>query len=508
VASLIGVHLRETTALLAVFAEMSDDEALRTRARRELERRSHSLPPWLARLSETEAYRTAELTHILPDGDDVFVGARLSTGHDLTALIYIDYNLGNVVKDAFVLDVPIGDVLAKMETAGGDPDIHVADIDPASARARITEAIDNGALTFPPFETDTWPISRPLVEWITRMLADGGTGWEPPEWSSEALHELTERFFTSPLGASLDDRDHRSLLETLLWFGTDYGSCDPLHWSAVRVELLLADWLPRKVVAGVTYLSKAPGLLRAWIRFCHEEQGIRADLTEETLAAVDKWQPVFMQAIRTPRPQGVDALLVAAGVRSPEGPWTDPFEDEFDLAGHMLDTLARQVGGFEALDSLNDQPLPDEAFSWEGIPDDIRSMVGEIVAWCDRFCDESLDVEYRTACRRLLARVAAGDPAVFRRRGRAESAAAAVCWIVGKANSLFRTSGMLVKDLAAYFGLPGGGVSQRATTLLRAGGFETEQYGGMVLGSPDYLVSARRRRIIDSRDRYREMGAE
>jgi hypothetical protein len=82
-----------------------------------------------------------------------------------------------------------------------------------------------------------------------------------------------------------------------------------------------------------------------------------------------------------------------------------------------------------------------------------------------------------------------------------------VCWVAGKANNLFsrRAGGMLVKDLMGHFGLHQGGVSQRATTLLRAGGFRTDHYGGMDLSSPEYLVSSRRRRILDQRDRYRAM---
>jgi hypothetical protein len=61
---------------------------------------------------------------------------------------------------------------------------------------------------------------------------------------------------------------------------------------------------------------------------------------------------------------------------------------------------------------------------------------------------------------------------------------------------------MLVKDLMSHFELPHGSVSQRAVVLLRAAGFETGQYAGMDLGSGNYLTSARRRRIIQLRDRY------
>jgi hypothetical protein len=36
-------------------------------------------------------------------------------------------------------------------------------------------------MTFPPCETDTWPPCRPLVEWMTSLLPDGGTGLWVPE---------------------------------------------------------------------------------------------------------------------------------------------------------------------------------------------------------------------------------------------------------------------------------------------------------------------------------------
>ena len=116
-----------------------------------------------------------------------------------------------------------------------------------------------------------------------------------------------------------------------------------------------------------------------------------------------------------------------------------------------------------------------------------------------------LDVEYRTACRRLLARAAAGDPAVFRRRASSATAAAAICWIVGKDNDLFSSvgGGMLVKDLMAHFGLAQGGVSQRADTLMKAAGFDPyARRWDLRLGSPELLVSQRRRRMIELRDEY------
>jgi len=507
VESLLATNLRETTALLAAFAEMTSDEVLAVRIRRELVARDDALPPWLERLGEVEAYRAVEMVHVLGDGDNVMLGARFPTGDEVAVVVYIDHNLGTVVKDAFVVPESLAELIELMrEKSGDDPDTVWDDIEPADARARITEAITVGAMTVPRFETDTWPACRPFVEWVSRLLPSGGRGYVRPEWDDAAHQALADRFLASPFAAGLDD-DHVELLEQVLWFATGYGPGDPLRWSPVAVELLLADWIPRKIVADVAHLSKAPDVLRAFVRFCHAERGIRPVLTDQTLAAVDRFEPDYQRTIRSPRPQGPTALLAAMGLLDPGGPWTIPDDDPLDHRELMLDTLRRAVGGEAPLAALDDRPLPEEEFCWDGVPGDVHELVGQVVALCDRCCEEKLDGEYRTACRRFLSRVASGDPGVFRRRGRADTAAAAVCWIVGKANDLFSPAGagMRVKDLMAHFGLQQGSVSQRATTLLRAGGFSTDHYRGVDLGSPELLVSSCRRSILERRDRYQSM---
>ncbi|HKI41275.1 MAG TPA: DUF6398 domain-containing protein [Mycobacterium sp.] len=506
VRTFLDVPAPETSALLAVIAEMAgDDDVLRARIRRELAARPKVEPAWLAKLSETSTYRAVRMSHVLGDGDNVMLGARLPGGHELTCLVYIDHNLGTLVKDAFVVPEAIASMVAKFKRVTKDPDTRWDDISLADARAWVDAAIELAAITFPPLETETWPACRALVEWITRGLPEGGTGYQRPQWDSAELARLTDRFFGSPYGARLDDPDHRGLLESLLWYGTDYGPGDPLRWSPVKVEILLDDWIPRKIVAPAEYLAKAPDLLRAFIRFAHAEVELRSDLTDETLATIDDWEPRYQQTIRSPRPQGPAALLAALGVDTedmadmPVGP-----EEPENFEQSMLDWLALDVGDRIQLDRLDDTPLPDEPFRWDGIPDDVTARVHVVLALTDRCCEEILDVEYRTACRRVLARVASREPEVFRRKGRAETAAAALVWTVGKANDLFehRTDGMQVRDLVSHFGLGQGSVSQRAATMLRAGGFHDDTYN-VRLGSPDYLVAARRRRIIRIRNRYR-----
>jgi len=496
VESFVGTPYAETTAALTAIKALVTDEVLAARIGRELEGRRHPLPDWLTGLDRTRLDSDVWfMTHVLGDGDDYLLGATLPSGESLSALVYVDHNMGTVVKDAFVVPEPLEDLAIKMGTLIEDPDQSLTRTDPATARAAIEAAINSGSRLYPPLTSDSWPMCRPLVEWMLRMLPTGGVALEWKEWSPEETAAVAAEFFASPFGADVDTEDERSLLESVLWFCTDYAPGDPWRWSPVTVEMLLADWFPRKVIAEPAYLSKLPDLVRAYIRYCHERNGIRADLTAETLAAVDQYEPEYLQLIRSDRQTAMaglaEALLETERVKGLSGSeWT-------------LEYLARDVGGVDALMALDDVPLPDEEFDWVGIPEGIRPTVQAILDQCDGCADALFDVEHRTAMRRFLARAARNDPKVFARKGSPVRGAAAVAWVITTGN---RTAGvwssdMRAKDLLAHFGITGS-VSDRAGTLMRAAGMPTGYATSSIeLGDPGLFVSARRRKLIESRDR-------
>jgi hypothetical protein len=203
IASFVDVDLPETTALLVAIGEMCGDDVLRARIRREVASRAHPLPDWLAHLDETQPYRTLEMVHVLRDGDNINIGVRLPSGRELSMVVYIDHNLGTLVKDAFVIPEPLDKLIEFIRAKSDDPDTTWNNLDPADARARIVAAIDRAAITFPPFETDTWPSCRPLVEWIVGRLPEGGRGYERPEWDDRATRALADRSMQSPFAAGL-----------------------------------------------------------------------------------------------------------------------------------------------------------------------------------------------------------------------------------------------------------------------------------------------------------------
>lgn len=336
---------------------------------------------------------------------------------------------------------------------------------------------------------------RPLVEWMVRMLPAGGEAPEPKEWTEEETAAVATEFFVSPFGAAFDDEEHRSLLESVLWFGTGYATGDPWRWSPVTVEMLLADWFPRKVIAEPAYLAKLPELVRAYIRYCHDRNDIRADLTQETLAAVDRWEPEYLKLIRGDR-QLAMASLAEAFLES------ERVEQLSDEEIH-LEYIADEVGSVHALMRLDADPLPDEEFDWSGIPEDVRPTVQAILDECDACADAILDVEHRTAMRRFLAKAARSDAGLFRRKGSPGRGAAAVAWVIATANRTIGSyrSPMTGKDLLAHFGISGS-VSDRAQSLIRAAGIDLRlTYGTLRVGDPALLVARRRRELVDERDR-------
>lgn len=471
---------RSTTALLAAVGEMADDPATRAVAAATVAQRHHPLPAWVAGLAEASVTRVVEVSHVLGDGETFLVDLHIPGSSGLTISVYVDHNVGTFLKDAYVVPEALEPVLRTMADLLEDPDTTVADIDPADARAKVAEALasplSNGLFD----HEDTWPRCRPLVEWVLRLLPEGGTGYVHPTWSRVEQDQLIGAFFASPYGRALRDADRRFLLHHIIEAILDHGD-DPLRWSPVTVEVLMVDHLPDDIDLDAELLRQAPDLLRAFIGYAHAERSIPAALTEVTIDAVDRWLPDLLG--------GIDEL---------DGGWDEPWSYEAVL----LDELRREVGSELALHTLDAEPLPDEPFAWEGVPLDVHDRLLEVLGLIDATCEELFDVELRTAARRLVARVVAGDPAVFTRKGRTETAAAALVWIVATPNEAFTRHGVGVKDLMAHLGLRSGTPSQRADTFLRAAGINPHRYPRLSLGEPSLLTSAQRRSIIDRRDRY------
>lgn len=509
--SFVGVDRPETTALLVALGLLLPDELLAARCRREVANRPAVGPQWLQGLSVITTTGVMVMTHVLGDGDNVLIGCRWLSGAEMTVVVYIDHNVGQLVKDAFVIPAGLDEAVASYEQLiAGEPrgETTFEPLDPADARAQVTDAIFVAERTILPFTSESWPACRSLVEWVVRQLPEGGKGYERREWTAEQQDQLVNDFFASPAASALRDDDARRFAaENLVWMGCNYGPGDPLRWSPVSVEIVLVDRYPRKVVAPLRRLAVMPEVLRAFVTFAHQARGIPAHLTEETLASVDLYEPEFQRNIRAPR--SLDAETIAQVLREAgyEDLLDDDDEDELseaEFAAQQLERLVDEVGGQEILDQLDVEPLPDEDFAWEGIDADLRPRLEAILELADRCCDELFDHEYRTIARRVLARAARNDPGVVGRSDRDDKSAAALIWLIGKPNDMFNPyapGGLFIKDLLAWFGLAGS-VSKRGRDLREAAGLGGD-FHHFVMRDRDLLHSRQRARVIERRDHFR-----
>ena len=279
VAALAGRRCRETTALLAVLAEMLvDDEVLRDQCRRELATRNEPLPKWLAELSRVDAYRVVRERHILGDGDNWLLGVRMANGSEFTIAMYVDHNWSSAVTN-------VGGQMKAIDQVADDPrraktaDTVRIDEDLADARAWIGKGLLQ-ADWLP--QDDSRRQSLPLVAWLMTHLPEGGTARTPGEVDDQAMSELADGFFASSVGAPFRDVTYRDLLMQF-W---DTGSGDPSRWSATRVAHALQDPSYDDDIP-VEIAVDAPALLRAFIPFAHSRSGVRQAFTDEATATID-----------------------------------------------------------------------------------------------------------------------------------------------------------------------------------------------------------------------------
>jgi len=113
-----------------------------------------------------------------------------------------------VRKDAFLIPGSRDDVLATMHEVSDDV-VGVAAIEPADLRARGEWSIERSERTIPAVETETWPMCRPLVEWILAHLLAGGQAWEFPEWPQQQRTALVDDLIAPRLRAAVSVADRR-----------------------------------------------------------------------------------------------------------------------------------------------------------------------------------------------------------------------------------------------------------------------------------------------------------
>ncbi len=318
---------KSLATLRALSAVGSESHARKARAAADrLAGRGVPEPLWASQLGHAEPV-AAELMYeeAFGDGVSVFVEFAPPDGERHTLGIYIDHNLGGLVKDAFLAG-PLDEVRSKLSSrAHNGVGLAVRKLEPAEARARIERALymlDH--IYAPPVDDDVRAL-RGLIDGRVRQLPDG---FELPEdyeeMSVEERERLLAEFLASPEGQRWrGDGDAEDVVETAIWFGADYNHGGPLRWSVVVVEIFMTSWLPRKVTREPAFFERVSEVLPDWVRYAGRVRGVPAEALIEAVQAVERFGDEMLEAVNDPDAWG-PAKTFAVAAQAAGVDLTDP----------------------------------------------------------------------------------------------------------------------------------------------------------------------------------------
>ncbi len=293
VARLGGVAARTA---LSVISSVDDGEfGMRARELAEqLEADPEESPPnWLDDVGDAEITGAAVMRETaFDDASNVFLEACHPNGETHAVGVLIDNNLGGMAKDILLADSidRVAAVMRKHPDESGE--LTLERIEPGVAAGRIHAAIDLTDMTLDPPVAEDYAWLRAL----TLIGADEAPNYAPvPEERDEMPHDerdrLRDEFLASPEGKEFaPDSNEAWAVSLAIDFCADYVDGRPLRWSPVVVELFMANWIPRKVLADDGLFDALPVALDAWVRFAGRKAGTPEWAVEVTRKAIPRWR--------------------------------------------------------------------------------------------------------------------------------------------------------------------------------------------------------------------------
>jgi hypothetical protein len=258
--------------------------------------------PWLAEVGEAEITAAAVMREdVFDDGFTVFLEARHPSGEAHAVGVYIDNNLGVMAKDLLLADSidRVAEVMRRHPRDDGD--LRLQSIYPAVAGAEIRAAMALTEMTLDPPVSDDYAGLRALAILRADEAPGGPAHPEREEMSAAERDALRGEFLASPEGRGFaPDGDEAFAISLVVDFCADYVDGRPLRWSPVVVELFMAGWVPRKVLADGDLLQALPAALDAWVRFAGRKRGTPEWAIEISRKAIPHWRDEMAAATSDP----------------------------------------------------------------------------------------------------------------------------------------------------------------------------------------------------------------
>jgi len=274
-------------------------------------------PPWAGGLGQhrpTAATLTSE--EAFDDGLSVMVEFGAPDDEPHTLGIYVDHNMGGLVKDVFLAG-PLDEVRAQFDRRGPDGvGLSIRELDLAEARARVEAALYVLDHTLDPPVSDDVRLLRALIGARMRLLPEG---FELPDDQRELTPEerdaLLADFLGSPEGRRWrGDEDAEDIAHLAIEFGADYNHGGALRWSPVAVEIFMTSWLARKVTRESDFFARVPDVLCDWVKYAGRRRRVPAASLREAVAAVEDYREEMLDTVGDPESWGPAKAFAAAAL--------------------------------------------------------------------------------------------------------------------------------------------------------------------------------------------------
>ncbi|MFN2556764.1 MAG: hypothetical protein ABR592_07795 [Nitriliruptorales bacterium] len=258
----------------------------------ELQRRGVRAPGWVAKLRKVRVVGAWAAGDPFGDQEAVLLAFTRDGSQPHTFQLLVDHNLGGMVKDGFLTDLDLEQVLDEWYPSEAWA-FHAVDPAEAASKVRLGLRVRDHCLDAP--QSKSLEECRILLDARLRLFPQRPIS-RPEPLDEAARSELVAAFFSSPHSTGIADNGR--LVRLFVDYRCDFCGEDPLRWSPTVVLLFLLDWLPRRVSLPPEAVARVPAVLRAWVRFAGRRRKLASHLIEEILVTIGEAEDDYLEAVQ------------------------------------------------------------------------------------------------------------------------------------------------------------------------------------------------------------------
>lgn len=170
----VGHGTREALAYAAAMTALVPPGPLRSGLRGALDGVESALPAWLVDIDRSHLEQPTVVRDLFDDDEWLLVGIRFLDGGTISLRISIDHDANGRVVDAALMRQTVDEVRRQLRASAPEDVVSITDVTTPELTERFADAI--AVDTDDPARTDTWPSSRPLVEWALSLGSEPALG--------------------------------------------------------------------------------------------------------------------------------------------------------------------------------------------------------------------------------------------------------------------------------------------------------------------------------------------